>query len=239
MRKWLRSANLAAIISTLVSVGCATAAPAPSTTPANPFAAISDGEVTALETTTGAETASVATHEVDLSGLPVAPWSVAPLATTAVPGAVLSAWATAENRTVCAPVALATAGEARARVSDMIEGGWAVEFDRPGMPGLSANGESCARCGRGTFGIAGTAMSPSEIAGEEVGDAPAPSFADGSHLEVEPPAEGEDVAAAMITMSGQGCVYQVWSFLGEAHVRELVAGLRRIDVAPEQPLAAR
>ncbi|MCA9606431.1 MAG: hypothetical protein KC619_12585, partial [Myxococcales bacterium] len=153
MRKQTRSAYVATIISTLVYVGCAGGAPTASTTPSNPFAAISEGEVAALETT-GDETAAPLASTVDLAGLPVAPWAAEPLAGEAVPGAVLSAWATAENRTVCAPVALSSAGEARARVSDMIEGGWAVEFDAPGMPGLSPSGESCARCGRGVFGIA-------------------------------------------------------------------------------------
>lgn len=236
MRKWQRSAIVAAMMVSL-SFGCGASAPAASP-PQNPFAAISEPAVTALETA-GDEAAFAmeSAPRVDLTGLPAAPWAAAPLPTDAVPGALLRAWATADNRAVCAPIALATAGEARARVSEMIEGGWAVEFDQAGSPGIGESGDTCARCGRGTFGIAGTAMEPDGLAGEDA-DAMAPSFADGSHLAVEPPAEGEQVAAAMITMSDQGCVYQVWSFLGEAHVRELVAGVRRIDVAA-QPLAAR
>jgi hypothetical protein len=236
MRKWQRSAVVAAMMVSL-SFGCGASAPAASP-PANPFGAISEPAVAALETA-GDELAVGASTmpAMDLSGLPAAPWAAAPLTTDAVPGALLRAWATADNRAVCAPIALATAGEARARVSEMIEGGWAVEFDQAGSPGMNESGDTCARCGRGTFGIAGTAMQPTDLASEDAETA-SPSFADGSHLAVEPPAEGEQVAAAMITMSDQGCVYQVWSFLGEAHVRELVAGVRRIDVAA-QPLAAR
>jgi hypothetical protein len=177
---------------------------------------------------------------VDPASLPPSPWSDAPLASDAVPAPILRAWADAQNRGQCAPmapVALGAGAGARARVSDF-EGGWAVEFDRQGLPGLSADGEPCARCGRAVFGIAGTNLTPDDLAGEH--DL-APSFADGSQLVVEPPAEGEQVAAASITVRGQSCVYQVWSFLGEEHVRELVSSLRLVAVhgGSTQAVAAR
>ena len=180
----------------------------------------------------------------DLTGLPPAPWSSAPLSVDTVPAPVLAAWASAPNRATCAPMAperLGAGEGAEARVSEgLVEGGWAVEFDRRGAPGLSADGESCRRCGRGVFGIAGTRMSPDELVDEgDVGDVPTPTFADGSHVEVEAPAEGESVAAATLTVRGQGCVYQVWSFLGEDHVRELVDGLRLVEVRSTPVVAAR
>lgn len=179
----------------------------------------------------------------DLSALPVAPWSAAPLPSTDVPAPLLAAWARAENRATCAPLAPGSMGRAdgaEARVSSLVEGGWAVEFDRRGMPGMSADGEGCARCGRGVFGIAGTRMSPDEIVTEsDEADVPTPSFADGSHLAMEEPGEGETVAAATLAVRGQGCVYQVWSFLGPDHLRELVGGLRMVEVRTETPLAAR
>ncbi|HHH27860.1 MAG TPA: hypothetical protein ENK57_05895 [Polyangiaceae bacterium] len=179
---------------------------------------------------------------VDLSGLPSAPWEAEPVQTDEVPGALLRAWSIADNRGECAPIvpaAMGAAEGAHARVSEMVEGGWAVEYDHRGLPGLAANGNACANCGRGVFGIAGTAMSPDTLAGESTLDVPEPSFADGSHLEVEAPADGETVAAAMITLRGQGCVYQVWSFLGEDHVRELVDGLRRVEMREDTSVAVR
>ncbi|HEY8428326.1 MAG TPA: hypothetical protein VIL20_08125 [Sandaracinaceae bacterium] len=167
--------------------------------------------------------------------LPPPPWSEGPIASDRAPAPILMAWARAENRAECAPIAphrLGAGEGARARVAEL-EGGWAVEFDRPGMPGLTRDGRICDRCGRGVFGIAGTAMTPEELAGEE-SDVPPPTFADGSSLTIEPPAEGEQVAAATLTLRGQDCVYQVWSFLGEEHLRELVSSLRLVEV-PEGP----
>lgn len=234
---------LAALGAVTMLFGCASSA-APATSATTPLAfepAVLDTEAALSEAPMEEET--LAASSFDLSGLPAAPWAEARLASNEVPAPILTAWARAENRTQCAPIAPASFGAAdgaRARLSSLVEGGWAVEFDRRGMPGMAANGDSCARCGRGVFGIAGTSMSPDELVGEEdEADAPTPSFADGSHLSVEPPAEGESVAAATLTVGGQGCVYQVWSFLGEAHVRELVAGLRLVEVRETAQVAAR
>jgi hypothetical protein len=170
---------------------------------------------------------------VDTSTLPPSPWSDERLGSNEVPPPILLAWSRADNREICAPIAprdLGAGAGARARVSDF-EGGWAVEFDRRGAPGISRNGQTCTRCGRGMFGIAGTNLTPEDLVGEESNaDVPEPSFADGSHLQLEPPAEGELVAAATLTVRGQSCVYQVWSFLGEEHVNQLVRELRLVDV---------
>lgn len=225
-----RMSTLAALMTANVMwIGCGAQAPASTESVASApiaevLAAVSSGdEVAPLLTEPQAATAA----------LPASPWSSAPLGSAAVPGPILSAWQHAENRAQCAPlapVALGAGAGARPRVGEL-EGGWAVEFDQRGMPGVGRDGELCARCGRGVFGIAGTNLIPEDLVTEESeAELPAPSFADGSHLSVEPPAEGEDVAAAVITVRGQGCVYQVWSFLGEEHVRELVGSLRLVDV---------
>ena len=166
----------------------------------------------------------------DPSTLPPAPWAEAPLATGEAPSQLVAAWSRADNRDWCAPLvprSFGAADGARARLSE-VEGGWAVEFDRRGMPGLTREGEECESCGRGVFGVAGTSMTPEELVDVESDRAqPAPSFADGSHSAIES-SEGERVAAA--TVAGQGCVYQVWSFLGAEHVQELVRELRLVEV---------
>lgn len=213
-------------------IGCGGAAN-PSTLPSATRSSIAE----ALEEPTAGDEAlapALAVESSELSHLPAAPWArEAPLGAQAVPAPIVSAWEHAENRAQCAPLAPTSLGAgdgARPRVGEL-EGGWAVEFDRRGLPGIRPDGETCARCGRGAFGIAGTNLIPEDLVSEESdSDLPEPSFADGSHLSVEPPASGEDVAAAILTVRGQGCVYQVWSFLGEEHVRELVDSLRLVDV---------
>jgi len=237
MRKSMGAAMIAA---TMLTYGCGAAA---TTTPAARSAAATTAAAPALATTADdGPMVHDAVAEAGTDELPAAPWSAAPLTRGEVPGALLSAWADAENRASCAPIAPAALGaahDADARVSAIVEGGWAVEFDRRGMPGMREDGESCARCGRGVFGVAGTSMSPDEVDGEgEVGRA-IDRFADGSRVAMDLPVEGESVAAATITLGDQGCVYQVWSFLGEEHLLELVGGLRRVDVARSTTVAAR
>lgn len=177
----------------------------------------------------------------DTTGLPASPWADAPLAASDAPAPILAAWGASENR-ACAPIAPRDLGDAghsaRARVGDF-PGGWAVEFDQRGQPGLARNGQFCARCGRSVFGIAGTNLTPADLVSEDSPhEVPEPSFADGSHIEVEMPGENEPVAA---TIAMNGCVYQVWSFLGEEHVRELVSSLRIVDTeaVPTTQVASR
>lgn len=231
MRRY--SALAVLVTANMMWIGCGGAASGASTPSSSEAAAHASIAETLEAVTSGDEAPLAAPSPVETAALPDAPWAEAPLGAQAVPAPLVSAWEHAENRAQCAPIvptALGAAEGARARVGEL-EGGWAVEFDRRGMPGLTREGETCARCGRGVFGIAGTNLIPEDLVTEDSdADMPAPTFADGSHLSVEPPAEGEDVAAAVITVRGQGCVYQVWSFLGEEHVRELVGSLRLVDV---------
>lgn len=159
-----------------------------------------------------------------LETLPDAPWSRAPLSDRAAAGGVVAAWRGAENRAYCAPLSLdpAALSDAVARVVEL-EGGWSVEYDHEGLPGMDEEGETCERCGRGVFGVAGTGMQTDEL------DAPpTPSFRDGSATEVV--VDGSGVAAATLSIHGQSCVYQVWSFLGEEHLRSLLGSLRFVAV---------
>lgn len=221
----------AAVVTSLVGCGgSAMRAPVASAPVAAPALASTDAASEPSSVRPAIEEEPQAIAELDPSTLPEAPWSEPPLTTHEVPPPILAAWERAENRDNCAPIAPRSFGAAegaRARASEL-EGGWAVEFDRRGMRGVMRDGTLCEACGRGVFGLAGTAMSPEEIAGEH-SDTPAPSFRDGSHAELEV-SDSESIAAATITVAGEGCVYQVWSFLGQDHVEELVRELRRIEL---------
>jgi hypothetical protein len=197
------------------------AANAPATTTA-PTIAMHD-------TTTTAASESVALPEhVEAAPAPAAPWSAERLAQPAAPRALLQAWRRADNSGWCAPLAPTSlgAGEgARAR-SGAYAGGWSLEFDQRGSAGMTAAGEVCETCGRGSFGIAGTSMSAEEA--EDLVGATATVLADGGRIDVQTSSE-DPASVATIVVPGQDCVYQVWTFLGRAHLDQLVASLRLVD----------
>jgi hypothetical protein len=226
-----------AAVSILLSLsGCGVSAVRPSSTTAA-------NEAFSAETTTGSTAVEALTSEasaapsapiaaaVDLSTLPPPPWSAPAIAASDAPRQILTAWQNAENRDSCAPLAsqsLGRAAGARARTSEL-NGGWLVEFDRPGLPGVDRQGNECDTCGRSVVGIAGTSMAPDALLDPE-SDALAPSYSDGSHAEVEiNEGDGESVASVTFTVNGQGCVYEVWSLLGADHLAEVVAGLRFVE----------
>ena len=215
---------LAAGMGCSTSASTATTASAPTPSTQGEELALTAPTPGHLETREAPDAALPEFDAEQLASLPEAPWSEAPLAVTQAPADLLAAWARAENRDWCAPIAPAALREVAAR-AHRLDGGWGVEFDQAGMPGVDEEGELCAECGRGTFGIAGTAMGVDDMM-----DTPAPSFADGSAADVAPVEGG--VAAATIAIRGQGCVYQVWSFLGEEHLESLVGQLRFVAVQP-------
>lgn len=187
------------------------------------------GEATAAEETFAEAPADFVLpsySEEELAGLPDAPWASGELSIDAAPEAVMSAWTGAENRGWCAPLVPSGVTDARASALD---GGWALEVDQRGAPGVRADGQPCRRCGRSAFGIAGTSMPVDSLNDMDTDAAPAPTYADGSATLIS---SEDGVASATISVGGQGCVYQVWSFLGEDHLRELIEGLRVVAVEP-------
>lgn len=179
-------------------------------------------------TTTAASEAVALSEHVEAAPAPTAPWSAEHLAQPAAPRALLQAWHRADNQGWCAPLAPTTLGAgdgARARAGSYA-GGWSLEFDHRGSAGMTARGEVCETCGRGAFGVAGTAMSADEA--QDLVGPTATVQADGGRIDVQASAE-DPAAVATIVVPGQDCVYQVWSFLGRAHLDELVASLRLVD----------
>jgi hypothetical protein len=226
-----------AAVSILVSLsGCGVEAVRPQATAMNEV-------TTRAEATTGSMFVEVSSSNetdeaplptlavVDLATLPPPPWSAPAMSASDAPRQILTAWQNAENRDSCAPLAtrsLGLASGARARTSEL-SGGWLVEFDRPGLPGIDRQGNECDTCGRSVVGIAGTSIAPDALLGPDA-DALAPSYSDGSHAEIEvTDGDGESVASVTFTVQGQGCVYEVWSLLGADHLAEVVAGLRFVE----------
>jgi hypothetical protein len=147
-----------------------------------------------------------------------APWSGAKLAAGAVAGPYLQEWRKAQNRARCAPLAPADLGEhggATPRRANF-SGGWAVAYDEPGL--------------RSAFGIAGAGV----VVDEDDGEYPWPdgiAWADGSRAGYGLEGGTGPGHLAYLRVEGQGCLYNVWSKHGEAHLLELLSQLRFVEIA--------
>lgn len=153
-----------------------------------------------------------------------APWSAAP--TAAVPKIFRAEWRKAKNRGTCAllvPTELGAGAGATPRKANFY-GGWAVAFDKKGLPGTLPSGEDCATCGRGVFGIAGAGVSK-DLTGPDWPNHV--RWADGSHADYGPEAGDAHTLLANLAVADQGCLYNVWTSLGEDHLLTLLRGLRK------------
>jgi hypothetical protein len=158
-----------------------------------------------------------------------APWSDAPAAARAVPRVYVTEWRKARNRATCPLLVFTDLGEgegARPRRATF-HGGWAIAYDRKGLPGTQPSGADCEVCGRSAFGIAGTGV-------EKGGGPPWPNelrWADGSHAGYGPEGGVGRRSLAYLSIEGADCLYNVWSALGEEHLVTLLQGLRRVEAA--------
>jgi hypothetical protein len=161
------------------------------------------------------------------------PWLEMPVSQSQAPRVLMVAWEKAKNRSDCSPLAPESLGEGeggkprRANFS----GGWAVAYDKPGLPGRLRSGEPCKDCGRGVFGIAGTAT---EIKGPDELDASNAlplerRWSDGSRADYGLEGGTGPNYLANLFVQGEGCVYNVWSFLGQAHLEYLLDHLRFVQ----------
>ena len=223
-------------------VGAATTAIIVSGSEGAPVAGESTTIISTTPTTSATQEGSTpTTHEPNGTGGGVAPWSAPPLPQSAVPQHLIADWAGAANQTWCSalfpedPRSLSPAGVSR---SADFSGGWAVAWDLPNGPGRDATDGYCPDCGRSAFGIAGAdftgtvndlAIWPNQIAWSDGSRA-------GHGLEgLEAPGSGAP-ELAYLKIDGQGCLYNVWSFLGEEHLLELLDSLRFVEGMQAEPV---
>ena len=161
--------------------------------------------------------------------LAAAPWAGARLSRADIPAVYVAQWEKAENRATCSALGFASLGEgagARPRPANF-SGGWAVAYDKPGEPGVEANGQFCADCGRGTFGIAGTgadAIGATPPDGAEIIE-----WSDGSSASLFLQGGTGPGHLAYVTVRGERCLYNVWTYLGMEHLQFLVQNLRYVE----------
>jgi hypothetical protein len=148
--------------------------------------------------------------------LPPAPWSAEKLEATDVSSIYLQQWARSENKSTCAPLAFARAGSGVGNSTPRaatFSGGWAVAFDQPNL--------------RSAFGVAGTGSKATDDTYQ--GWPNHLEWSDGSRADYGPEGGSGPNELAYLRVAGQGCLYNVWSRLGRAHLVELLNALRFID----------
>ncbi len=174
-------------------------------------------------------------------GLAPAPWSAAAIPPTSVPSVIADEWGMAENKRWCsalAPTDLGLAAAAATPRAAMFDGGWGVAWDLPSGPGQTVTGEDCPDCGRSAFGIAGTGQV--EDAQVLVRRPTSVAWSDGSVASYgTTPGQTTSKRIATLVVAGQGCAYEVWSNLGEAHLGRLVDGLRTVRGLQAEPVTMR
>ena len=141
-----------------------------------------------------------------------APWQRA--AVRSVPQVYRAEWDRAANKSTCALVAFSdTAGVADATPRRAnFSGGWAVAYDTPSK--------------RSAFGIAGTGTTST---GTTYQWPDGREWSDGSTATWGLEGGTGPNHLAYVHIAGQGCLYNVWSALGEAHLVELIEGIRFVD----------
>jgi len=173
-----------------------------------------------------------------------APWSGHGLAPDEVPAVALEAWAAAENATECAllfPADADALADGAILHDRYFGGGWGLAWDLPSGPGRwEPGGEYCPDCGREAFGVAGTGGEATGAEdsiwadrlewtfGPEAG--PRYSHAGYGYEGLTSGGAGEPVLAYLF-IDHQGCMYNVWSFLGEEHLLALIEQLRFVEGA--------
>jgi hypothetical protein len=196
--------------------------------------------VPAATTTTAVPTtppvATTATPPTTLPpDLPVAaepPWTAIPLAVTDVPELLAVQWEESGVKGFCSALypGAPLAEDAAIRSADFGDG-WAVAWDLPDGPGRLPSGEYCEDCGRGAFGVAG-ATGPASGDETEVW-AQQLAWSDGSKAGygfegLGDGSQGEPLLMYLL-VTDEGCLYNVWSFLGDEHLLGLVGSLRFVD----------
>ena len=146
------------------------------------------------------------------------PWiATAKLKQSAVPPVYLSQWRKAKNRAHCAPLVLAgVQREPGLKVRRAtFYGGWAVAYDTPRH--------------RSAFGIAGTGVKVGNLGPHSYRFPNRLAWADGSYAEYGLEGGVGPNVLAYLTVSGQGCLYNLWSKRGKRHLEALITTLRQIE----------
>jgi hypothetical protein len=150
---------------------------------------------------------------------------------------LVAEWSQAENKSSCAALApdtLGTEGSGATVRRASFSGGWAVAWDRPGLPGTAAGGNPCTNCGRSAFGVAGTGLTgdtPDQVKALTNNWPNSREWSDGSRAGYGPEGGTGPRLLAQLYVQGQGCLYNVWSSVSQSHLELLLDHLRFVGGA--------
>jgi hypothetical protein len=159
-------------------------------------------------------------QEVNLSqggGESLPPWENPPATGRSVPTVYVSEWKKAENRDRCQPlVLLGSEREPKVKIRRAeFSGGWAVAYDLPGE--------------RSAFGIAGTGSDVDQN-GTNSNFPNNITWTDGSSVSYGLEGNTGPGYLAYLKVSGQSCLYNIWSKRGKTHLEHLILSLRQAKV---------
>jgi hypothetical protein len=171
---------------------------------------------------------------VDLRPNGAPPWSASKL----VPGGrqvflqvAMEEWNQAANKSAARlvlPADLALSPIAIPRRSN-VPGGWGVEWDDSGRPGVLPNGTFCETCGRAVAGVVALGANADKPA---VLRSPITvQWNDGSAAGYSG-SRTDNRFVATLFVTGQGHAYQVWSYVSQRHLEYVISQLRYVEGAP-------
>ena len=148
-------------------------------------------------------------------GVAEAPWSAGRLSVASVAQPYFTAWSRAENRSSCDLIAFAESAATRGATPRIatFSGGWGIAYDQSDL--------------RSAFGVAGTGVKASDPMYSEWPHRL--TWSDGSSVGYGPEGGTGPNQLAYLTISGQECLYNVWSRVSRAHLEELIGTLRFVE----------
>jgi len=125
-------------------------------------------------------------------------------------------WSKAANRATCGLFAFAQSGQGAGATprAATFSGGWAVAYDLPQS--------------RSSFGVAGTGVNAADSTFSAWPFTR--HWSDGSSAGYGPEGGTGPNQLAYLRITGEGCLYNVWSRIGREHLELLLEALRRVNV---------
>ena len=187
-----------------------------------------------------------------VESLGVAPWSAPRLPESEIDQLLVNRWVESPTSRDCPLLALAGLGDGadEATIRPASFGGWGVAWDNPTGPGHDNQNEPCSECGRGVIGLSGgnggSAINPKAAPNQVEWD-------DGStaifgyegllynqlpldRIDIRDPNTGDPTTPPIhswVTPADYpGCVYELWTHLGEDHLLQLFDQLRYVAIEP-------